>query len=258
MRFGLNYLFLCCVFFASPLAAQEVKACLNKSHCTAVKKSTLPKHAVVKTTKKETKKKEVKKSAAKKNVATKKLDESKKIEEPKQLTEPKKNEVEASSQEVPAKKDFSKTHSAISQKLWRGITTSDLELLKKATVAIENKNYDEALKLAQELKTTHGEESKKISLADALIDVVLWNKFSGKIDPKKVSFSDISRFALDNPFYPNLNEIRRNVERVAMANNISYQASEQYFNTNLPVSFCVIYYPFKNLGGVCSIASNSE
>lgn len=62
--------------------------------------------------------------------------------------------------------------------------------------------------------------------------VILWDKFSGKVDPKTISFSDISRFSLDNQFFPNSGEMKRNVERVAIASNIPYQASEQYFNSN--------------------------
>ncbi|MBM3579350.1 MAG: lytic transglycosylase domain-containing protein [Alphaproteobacteria bacterium] len=118
----------------------------------------------------------------------------------------------------------------ISQKLWQGITTEDLELLKKISVALERKSYDEALGYAHQMKYNY--EGQKVSLADAVIDVVLWNKYSDKIDLEAISFSDISRFALDNPFYPNLSSIHRNVERVAIANNIPYQASQRYFSSN--------------------------
>ncbi len=124
----------------------------------------------------------------------------------------------------------------ISQKLWQGISASDLENLKKIAIAIDNHNYDEALKYAAQMKSREQKLSEnqtpKISLADAVSDIVLWNKFSGKIDAKEISFSDISRFAMDNPFYPNIGEIRRNVERVAIANDVPYQASSIYFNSN--------------------------
>lgn len=138
---------------------------------------------------------------------------------------------EAKSETISEPKTTTKSKLNISQKLWIGFTAEDVEDLKKTAVAIQNKNFDQALKSAEEMKNRH-KDNKKASLSEALIDVVLWKKYSDKIDPKKISFSDISRFANDNPYFPNINEIRRNVERVAIANNVSYQASEQYFINN--------------------------
>lgn len=130
----------------------------------------------------------------------------------------------------------------ISQKLWQQVTPEDLEILKKVSVAMDAQNYDEALKYAAELKKS--EENPEVKnqtqiiknkpdFSQAVNNIILWNKFSGKINSKNVSFSDISRFALDNQFYPNINEMKRNVERVAIASNIPYQASEKYF-TSVP------------------------
>ena len=124
----------------------------------------------------------------------------------------------------------------ISHKLWRDLTEKDFEILKKVSAAIAEKNYDEALRLASQMKDGKKENSEtsqeKSEFSEAVTDIILWNKFSGKIDPKRISFSDISRFTTDNPFYPNANEMRRNVERVAIANGIPYQISEKYFNSN--------------------------
>lgn len=133
---------------------------------------------------------------------------------------------------------YAKNLNPISQQLWQGITATDLEIIKKINVALENKNYDEAtLYMAQmrsgktqDLVQTQDNQSQKISLVDAVNDIILWRKFSDKIDPKTVSFSDISRFAIDNPFYPNFADIRRNVERVALAHDVSYSDSESYFS----------------------------
>jgi len=129
----------------------------------------------------------------------------------------------------------------VSQKLWQGITVEDLENIKQITVLINQKNYAEALQYAQKLKKAEAqlvvqEQSQIIKIrpdfSEAATDIILWNKYSDKIDPKNISFSDISRFAVDNAFYPNISELRRNVERVAIASNISYQSSEQYFSSN--------------------------
>lgn len=128
----------------------------------------------------------------------------------------------------------------VSKKLWQGITIADLEIIKKISSELEKKNFDSALRYANDMKTRDqkntDENNQLISLSDAIIDIVLWNKYSGKIDARETSFSDISRFAIDNPFYPNINEIRRNVERVAIANDIPYQLSEPYFSANPAVA----------------------
>lgn len=119
----------------------------------------------------------------------------------------------------------------ISRELWQGITSSDLEILKKSAVAIKKGNYDKALRLAHKMRS-EDKYDRKTSLADSLVDVILWHKFSGKIDPKNISFSDISRFAIDNPFYPSIAKLHHNVERVAIVNDIPYQSSSQYFKKN--------------------------
>ena len=129
----------------------------------------------------------------------------------------------------------------VSQKLWQGITTEDLQNIKQITLSINHNDYAEALQYAQKLKKAEAqvavqEQSQIIKIrpdfSEAATDIILWNKYSGKIDPKNISFSDISRFAVDNVFYPNISELHRNVEKVAIASNIPYQSSEQYFNSN--------------------------
>ena len=115
-------------------------------------------------------------------------------------------------------------------KLWKKFTKNDLETLQNINSALAKNNFDEAVNLIKILKDNHGNE--KNSLADAIFDIVLWNKYSGKIDHKKTSFADISTFAMDNPYLPNINDIRRNVERVAIANNVDYNIAEAYFNSN--------------------------
>lgn len=140
--------------------------------------------------------------------------------------------------EVLKKKSSSKL---ISQKLWKGITSDDLEYLKKISVSLQNNNYSEAVRYVNELKAKEVAESRveegdvikvKPGFSDAIVDIILWNKFSGSVDAKNISFNDISRFVSDNPFYPNISDIKRNAEKVAIANKIPYQSSEQYFKAN--------------------------
>jgi len=133
-----------------------------------------------------------------------------------------------------------KNNKPISQKLWRGITAENLEALKKISLAIEHKNYGDAFLYAEMMKGKDVAEEAPVNQAvkvkpdfyEAMKNIILWNKFDGKIDEKNISFSDISRFVEDNDFYPNISEMRRNVEKVAVANSIPYQSSELYFKTN--------------------------
>jgi len=68
----------------------------------------------------------------------------------------------------------------------------------------------------------------------------LWQKYSNAKHRKSlqnkatkdVIFNDISRFVADNPFYPNLADLRRGVEQVAIEDHIPFNLSEQYFKSN--------------------------
>jgi len=130
----------------------------------------------------------------------------------------------------------------MSRKLWQAISHEDLELLKKIFINLENKKYNEALNYAAELKshelnrqnsTNKDPENQKPAFAESISDMILWRKFSDdKIDVKNISFNDISRFVSDNPFYPNINELKDNVEKIAIANRIPYQVGEKYFKSN--------------------------
>lgn len=123
----------------------------------------------------------------------------------------------------------------ISPKLWYTLSLAEIDAVKKINNLLDNKNYDEAMIQARQLKTELDKieqtSSTKNTLSEAIIDMVLWKKFAGNVDVKNTSFSDISRFALDNPFYPTIASIRHNVEKIAVANDISYQATEQYFKS---------------------------
>lgn len=117
----------------------------------------------------------------------------------------------------------------ITLRLWKSVKAEELEVFKKTVLALKQKNYQQALSEASKLQGKSGFD-------EALVNIVLWNKYSDKIDPKEISFSDISRFAIDNSFYPNINEIKRNAQKVAVANNIAYKASEQFFKSSPPDS----------------------
>ncbi len=127
---------------------------------------------------------------------------------------------------------FSK--SVITQKLWQGINSNDLEVVKKVFIDIENKNYNAALKKIDNLKKS--EDDNKPDFSAALTDIVFWHKYRGEINPKNISFSDISRFVNDNGFFPDIENIKKNAEEVAIANDIPYQSSKMYFKANPALS----------------------
>ncbi len=128
----------------------------------------------------------------------------------------------------------------ITEKLWQGITNKELETLKQIILAIEHHNYDEAMKNYHEIRSEEESNKDKQNQAyksredflNSIKDIILWNKYSDKDRLKSLSFSDISRFTNDNPFYPNIDELKRNAEKVAIINNIPYQTAEKYFKTN--------------------------
>lgn len=145
---------------------------------------------------------------------------------------------------------YAKSAAPITQRLWNGISENEIEALKKISVALQHSNYDEALKYAEHLKTSQNEDKKIANqnnseetpeakpdklggdFYDAVVNIILWNKYSGKVSGRNIYFNDISRFVTDNAFYPNMSELKRNVEKVAVINNIPYKSSEQYFKSN--------------------------
>jgi soluble lytic murein transglycosylase len=121
----------------------------------------------------------------------------------------------------------------MTQNLWGILDKEDISILKHFSIAIKQDDYLQALKIAEQSR-------EKISFSNDLYKIALWNKYSQidskKINPKDISFNDISSFVSDNHFLPNLIEIRKSAEKVAIANKISYQFSKQYFNNFPPIN----------------------
>ena len=121
----------------------------------------------------------------------------------------------------------------MSQRLWGGLKKSDINNLKKLKVAVAKNQHVTALNVAKSMQDYNS------GFSDEAIRVALWNKY-GQISDKnslasQVSFSDISRFVNDNPFFPNISDLRKNAEMVARIKKIPYQYSRGYFN-NFPAT----------------------
>jgi len=123
----------------------------------------------------------------------------------------------------------------MSQKLWGGLKKDDVENLKDLSRAIDKDDYKKALEAARKMN----ESAEKSVFGDAAISIALWNKYgqidNNKVDLDSVAFNDISRFVNNNQFFPNLPELRKNAEKIAVINNIPYRFSKQYFQ-NFPAT----------------------
>lgn len=115
----------------------------------------------------------------------------------------------------------------ISTSLWGNVTEKDRKIIKDVAILIDNKNFDRALERAKDMKLNN------YNLYQPLQNIVLWNKYS-KSAEVRVSFSDISRFVLDNNYYPNIKNLQDNVERLVVSNSVSKISYESYFEQNKP------------------------
>ncbi|MCE2688182.1 MAG: hypothetical protein LW595_06545, partial [Rickettsiales bacterium] len=143
---------------------------------------------------------------------------------------------------------MAKNNVPVSQKIWQGFTSSDIDLFKKVINYLNNKKYQEALDTIkqdeQNEKSQQGSVANNLegsdsypvknrpSLKESMKEIVLWKKYSDKSQINNINFNDISRFVGQSEFYPNIEEVKRNVEKVALVNDISYKKSEKYFKLN--------------------------
>ena len=150
---------------------------------------------------------------------------------------------------------FAKEIRPITPRLWKVLSAEDHENIHKISAALERENYEEAFKYARAMGKKESAPSaenadaanvkvEKESFSEALTNIILWQKYSNKNNRKvlqneassEVMFNDISRFVNDNPFYPNIADLRRSVEQTAVADHIPFRLSEQYFKSNPAVT----------------------
>ncbi len=143
---------------------------------------------------------------------------------------------------------IAKNNIPVSQKIWQGLASSDIDLFKKVINYLNNKKYQEALDAIKQdeqnekpqqgsaIVNLEGSDSYPVknrpNLKESMKEIILWKKYSDKSQINNINFNDISRFVGQSEFYPNIEEIKRNVEKVALVNDISYKKSEKYFKLN--------------------------
>lgn len=147
---------------------------------------------------------------------------------------------------------IAKNNIPVSQKIWQGLASSDIDLFKKVINYLNNKKYQEALDAIKQdeqneksqqgsaIANLEGSDSYPVknrpNLKESMKEIILWKKYSDKSQINNINFNDISKFVGQSEFYPNIEEIKRNVEKVALVNDISYKKSEKYFKLNPAVT----------------------
>ncbi|MBL6664428.1 MAG: lytic transglycosylase domain-containing protein [Rickettsiales bacterium] len=127
------------------------------------------------------------------------------------------------------------------QDVWLDYRAEDLSVLEKIEKLVEKKEHEKAFELARTAKITKRDSEGKeyalnFSFYDSVMNVILWKKYSDEDIAKDVSFDDISRFVMDNPYYPNIDNIKNNAEKIAAMHDIPYSVSKQYYDKNIPIS----------------------
>lgn len=127
----------------------------------------------------------------------------------------------------------------ITPRLWADFSKEDHQNLKQIDKLLEDKKYNEALKLAKSFDKTEvlkeGEIIKRPNYYQALTNIIFWRRFSDQINDSsvdKTQFNDLSRFINDNKFYPNIGDLRKTAEKLAIIDEVPYRSSEQYFKSN--------------------------
>ncbi len=140
----------------------------------------------------------------------------------------------------------------VSHHLWINLSKKDQKILDQIAAHIDAKEFDKAMiladsfqKFSQISQEEGGKSAKdkgenpfflnKTDLRGALKNIIFWSKYT-EIDVEKkdanYSFSDLSRFVVDNGFYPNIQDLRDKVEVVARETGTPYRVSSQYFKSN--------------------------
>ncbi len=111
----------------------------------------------------------------------------------------------------------------VSVQMWDGLNSTDVSTIKTVAILIDNKKYDQALKKCEVMKRGNKH------LYQALRNIVLWNKYSQEKLTKSIAFSDISRFVMDNDYFPNIKKLEDNVEKLVILKEVPASSYDPYF-----------------------------
>ncbi len=111
----------------------------------------------------------------------------------------------------------------ISEKAWGSLSSKDRKIINDVAILIDNKKLDQALLRAQDLKINNH------NFYQALQNIVLWNKYRKEKAYDKINFSDISRFVIDNDYFPNIKYLQKKVEEVVIRKEVPKSSYDSYF-----------------------------
>lgn len=138
-----------------------------------------------------------------------------------------------------ATNSWAKNSKNITKELWHDLSKSEVSKIKKFVSHLENSALDKAYKISQEIKEIEKEKySNSSNFHEAMFNMILWKKYSDSSEEnlKKIPFSDISRFVNDNPYFPNIDKLKLNTEKVAIYSDVPYKESVFYFSQNPAIS----------------------
>ncbi len=120
---------------------------------------------------------------------------------------------------------FFKTNKDVRIKL--ELNAADIKTFNKTEDLLDKKNWAEALSWADSIKSEN--------LKDAIIDYVLWKKYSNiTISSADTEFNNLLLFIETHSYLPNINDLKIKAESIYVSKNIPYQFVEEYFKKVRP------------------------
>ncbi|MDD2839967.1 MAG: lytic transglycosylase domain-containing protein [Rickettsiales bacterium] len=120
---------------------------------------------------------------------------------------------------------FFKTNQEIKIKL--ELDAADIKTFNKTEKFLNKQNWTEALSWADSIKSEN--------LKDAIIDYVLWKKYSNiTISSADTEFDNLLLFIETHSYLPNITDLKIKAESIYTTKNIPYQFVEEYFQKIKP------------------------
>ena len=122
------------------------------------------------------------------------------------------------------------SQTAISVQMWDGLDKNGLKIVKDVAILIDNKNYEQAIKRSENMKSSNKH------LYKALLNIALWSKYKN-IDSdniKNIEFENIVKFAANNSYFPEINIINNNIENLIIEKKLDESIYQEYILKNQP------------------------
>ncbi len=122
---------------------------------------------------------------------------------------------------------FFKTDQDIKIKLY--VSPADIKTFNKTVQLLNKRDWSEALSWADSIKSEN--------LKDAMVEYVLWKKYSNLPQSSaETEFDNLLDFIMNHQYLPNIKDLKVKAENMYINSKIPYQFAEKYFNTIKPVN----------------------